>query len=87
MWQDVTILGIGLIFGFLLIPQIIDLHRNKTALNIVSCVATTSALAVLGFVYATLGLWLAVIGEAITTIAWLILTALSIRNNLKTQLK
>lgn len=87
MWQDVTILGIGLVFGFLLIPQIIDLHKNKTALNIVSCVATTAALAVLGFVYATLGLWLAVIGEAITTIAWLILTVLSVRNILKKRLK
>jgi uncharacterized protein with PQ loop repeat len=86
MWQDVTILGIGLVFGFLLIPQIIDLYKNKTALNIVSCVATTAALAVLGFVYSTLGLWLAVIGETITTIAWLVLTVQSVRNNIKTRL-
>ena len=87
MWQDVTILGIGLVFGFLLIPQIIDLNKDKTSLNVVSCVATTIALAVLGFVYSTLGLWLAVIGDATTTIAWLVLTILSVRNDLRRRLK
>ena len=59
MWQDTIILICSLVFGFLLIPQIRDMYKEKTGMNILSCATTFSFLVVLSCVYATLSLPLA----------------------------
>jgi len=79
MWQDTVILICSLIFGFLLIPQICDMYKEKTGMNILSCATTFSFLVVLSCVYATLGLPLAVLGGAIDAGAWAIITASSVK--------
>jgi hypothetical protein len=79
MWQDTVILICSLVFGFLLIPQMRDMHREKTGMNILSCATTFSFLVVLSCVYATLSLPLAVLGGAIDAGAWAIITALSVK--------
>ena len=81
MWQDTVILLCSLVFGFLLIPQIRYMYRTKTSLNLTSSTTTLAALIVLGIVYATLNLPLAVVGSIITACAWAAITALSIRYN------
>ena len=79
MWQDTIILICSLVFGFLLIPQIRDMYKEKTGINILSCATTFSFLVVLSCVYATLSLPLAVLGGAIDAGAWAIITALSVK--------
>jgi hypothetical protein len=77
MWQDTVILICSLVFGFLLIPQIRDMHREKTGMNLLSSVTTLSFLVVLTCVYATLSLPLAVLGGVVDAGAWALITALS----------
>ena len=79
MWQDTVILICSLVFGFLLVPQIRDMHKEKKGINIVSCATTFSFLVILTVVYATLSLPLAVLGGAIDAGAWAIITALSLK--------
>ena len=79
MWQDTVILICSLVFGFLLIPQIRDMHREKTGMNLLSSATTFSFLVVLTCVYATLGLPLAVLGGVIDAGAWALITALSVK--------
>jgi hypothetical protein len=79
MWQDTVILICSLVFGFLLIPQIRDMHREKTGMNLLSSATTFSFLVVLTCVYATLNLPLAVLGGVIDAGAWAIITALSVK--------
>jgi hypothetical protein len=79
MWQDTVILICSLVFGFLLIPQIRDMHREKTGMNLLSSVTTLSFLVVLTCVYATLSLPLAVLGGVVDAGAWAIITALSVK--------
>ncbi|MGZ4911257.1 MAG: hypothetical protein ACXVI1_11220 [Halobacteriota archaeon] len=79
MWQDTVLLICSLVFGFLLIPQMRDMYREKTGMNILSCATTFAFLVVLSFVYATLNLPLAVLGGVIDAGAWAIITALSVK--------
>jgi hypothetical protein len=79
MWQDTVILICSLVFSFLLIPQIRDMHKEKTGMNVLSCATTCSFLVVLTCAYATLSLPLAVLGGAIDAGVWAILTALSVK--------
>ena len=80
VWQDVGILSLNLVFGLLLIPQILDLKCNGTSMNVVSGTTTLAALMILGMIYGTLGLWLAVCGDGIDICAWMAVVGLSIRN-------
>ena len=79
MWQDTVILICSLVFGFLLISQIRDMHKKKTGMNLLSSATTFSFLVVLTCVYATLSLPLAVLGGAIDAGAWALITALSVK--------
>ncbi len=83
MWQDTVILICSLVFGFLLIPQIRDMYREKIGMNLLSCATTFSFLVVLSYVYVTLSLPLAVLGGVIDAGAWGIITALSIKYRLQ----
>ena len=80
VWQDAVLLGLNLIFGLLLVPQIKELRDKKTAMNPISCTATLIALGILAATYATLNLWLAVVGDAIDVAAWGLLLGFSIKN-------
>jgi hypothetical protein len=80
MWQDICILILNGVFGLMLLPQIKELYKKGTSLNLVSCVMTLSALIILGITYTTLGLVLAVCGNLIDVGAWAVLLVLSVRN-------
>ena len=80
MWQDSVFLLGNLMFGFFLIPQIRDVYYKKTKLNMITCATTITWLAIFGVTYATLGFWLAVLGDFIDVGAWALLLGLSISN-------
>ena len=75
VWQDFVITGTNLLFGFMLIPQILDTYRSKNPLNLYSTGLTFLGLMIVNITMASLGLWLSAI--PICTIAWLVLFILS----------
>ena len=79
MWQDTIILVCSLVFGFLLIPQMRDMQREKKGINTLSSATTFFFLVVLSYTYATLSLPLAVLGSVIDAGAWAIITVLSVK--------
>lgn len=76
MWQDYVISGIGLAFGFMLIPQIgsswYGRHVNRWSAGL-----TASGLLVMGVCFWTLGLWLSALAEVITASSWTVLFILA----------
>ena len=69
IWQDIVIMAACFGFAFALIPSIVG--KGKPARW--SCGLTAFLLAVIGFCFATLQLWLSMASEIVCIIAWLIL--------------
>ncbi len=86
MWQDYVISVVGLLFGFMMFPQIRDSLKGKTV-NAVSAGLTVGGLFVLGFTFASLGLWLSVGAEFFSGATWLVLFVLSVKENRKKEKK
>ena len=68
-WQDLTMMAVGFMFSFFLIPSI--LGKEKPAK--ITCITTVSGMAVITVCMATLELWLTTVSYSLTTIAWAIL--------------
>lgn len=86
MWQDYVIAVVGLLFGFMMFPQIRDSLKGKTV-NAVSAGLTMLGLFVLGFTFASLDLWLSVASEFFSGGTWLVLFVLSVKENRKNAAK
>jgi hypothetical protein len=69
MWQDYVFMVGSFMFSLALIPAI----RSRGKPPIKTSLSTGIVLAVFGVCYATLGLWLAMTANALTTICWFIL--------------
>jgi len=82
-WQDVVIGVISVLFGFILIPQLRDVWRGKTILNVYTAGFTTVGLYILAVTFSTMGYWVSVTSEIISGTVWLLLLVLSIRNKRK----
>ena len=70
LWQDIAIMVVCYLFAVFLIPSIRS-KTNKPAKS--SCLLTASGLAVIGFAFDTLGLWLSFWSEIAGITAWMIL--------------
>ena len=71
-WQDKVISIVGLLFGFMLIPLIIDSYYGHTV-NIITSFLTMSGLFILAYCFFTLRLKLSFIAELFAGSMWLIL--------------
>lgn len=78
MWQDFVLTGINLLFGFMLLPQLKDVIKNKHYLNLYTCGFTFTGLCICNVTMVTLELWLSAI--PICTIIWGLLLYHSWRN-------
>jgi len=79
MWQDIGIMAITYLFGVMLLPQVRDIYRGAT-INPLSGVLYTVGFFALGYIVATLHLWISVSAFVFTGIVWLLGTVLSLRN-------
>lgn len=85
MIQDVLITIISLSFGFLLIPQLLNV-RAGTHMNIYTSTFTCIGLSAMNVIYLSLGLYLAAIPTA--SIVWGLMVFYEARNsNLLTNIK
>jgi hypothetical protein len=85
IWQDGVIAIVSLLFGFVMLPQFMDVWRGKTILNVYTAGFTTIGLFVMGATFITLDLWISVVSEAFSGVIWLLLFILSFRNKKKTK--
>lgn len=83
MWQDYVIACVSVLFGFILIPQLIDVWKKGVVLNIFTAGLTTIGLYVLGITFFTLEMWISFGAEFFSGTVWLLLFALSFLNKKK----
>ena len=83
IWQDIVIAIVSLLFGFVMLPQFMDVWRGKTILNLYTAGFTTIGLFVIGLTFITLDLWISVVSEFFSGVIWLLLFVLSYRNKKK----
>ena len=80
IWQDYAITAIVYIFVIVTIPQVIDVVKGRTSLNLLTAGPTSFGNYGLAYVFFTLGLWLSVISAILIATLCLILFIFSIRN-------
>ena len=82
-WQDLVIAVIGLLFGFILLPQLFDVIKKKTVLNLYTAALTTIGLYIMTATFFTMGFWITVIADFFTATVWLLLFIFSFLNRKK----
>ena len=79
-WQDFAITGITILFAVMLLPQLRDVLSRGAVLNFFSALFTSLLGYGMALVFATLGLWISVIGQGLVATVWMLLACLSLRN-------
>jgi len=80
MWQDYVIATVSLLFGVILLPQLIDTFHGKTILNIYTASLTTIGLFILAATFFTLSFWTSFIADIISGVIWFLLFIFSFKN-------
>lgn len=80
VWQDIVISIVGLMFGVILFPQLKDVWKGRTILNLYSASLTTLGLFILAITFATMDLWLSFVADFFSATVWFLLFALSLKN-------
>lgn len=83
IWQDYAVTIIVYIFVFVTIPQLIEVIKGKTSLNLLTAGATALGNYCLGLIFLTLNLWLSVSSACIIATIWLLIFIFSIKNKKK----
>jgi small-conductance mechanosensitive channel len=80
LWQDYAVTIIVYMFVLVTIPQLKDVIKGKTSLNLITAGATTIGNYCLGFVFFTLNLWLSVTSAFFIASLWFLIFIFSIKN-------
>ena len=80
IWQDYAITIIVYMFVAVTIPQLIDVIKRRTSLNLFTAGATSLGNYGLVCVFYTLDLWLSVTSALLIASLWLLLFLFSMRN-------
>ena len=83
VWQDIVIAVVSILFGFILIPQLKDVWRGKSTLNLFTASLTTIGLYILAATFYTMQFWISFTAEIFSGTIWLLLFALSFKNKKK----
>jgi hypothetical protein len=78
--HDIIIAIVSLLFGFILLPQLRDVYRRKTVLNLYTSSLTTIGLIILTANFFVMGFWISFIADFFNAVIWLLLFVLSLRN-------
>jgi O-antigen/teichoic acid export membrane protein len=79
-WQDIAITVITFLLAVMLIPQLQDVMQRGAVMNFFTASFTSLLAYILCLVFASLGLWISVIGQSTVATLWLLLAFFSIRN-------
>ena len=78
--HDIIIALVSLLFGFILLPQLRDVYRKKTILNLYTGILTTIGLIILTANYFVMGFWISFIADFFNSIVWFLLFVFSYKN-------
>jgi uncharacterized protein with PQ loop repeat len=78
--HDIIIAVVSLLFGFILFPQLIDVIKKKTTLNLYTAILTTIGLIVLTINFYLMGFWISFIADFFNSVVWFLLFVFSYRN-------
>lgn len=84
MWQDHVIAIVSLLFGIILLPQLVDTWREKTILNLFTASITSIGLFILAGTFYTIQYWESFIADVISGVIWFLLFFFSLKNKRKT---
>ncbi len=73
VWQDIAITAIIYMFVIVTIPQVKDVLKKKTKLNLITAGPTAIGNFGMAYVFSTLGLWISVTSSLIIATLWLII--------------
>ncbi len=73
IWQDYAITLIIYMFVIVTIPQVIDVLKKKTRLNLLTAGPTAFGNYLMAVVFASLGLWISVTSSLLIATLWLII--------------
>ena len=79
-WQDFAITGITILFAVMLLPQLRDVLSRGVVLNFFSALFTSLLGYSMALVFATLGLWISMVGQGLVATVWMLLACFSLRN-------
>jgi hypothetical protein len=79
-WQDFAITGITVLFAVMLLPQLRDVLSRGAVLNFFSALFTSVLGYSMALVFATLGLWISMVGQGLVATVWMLLACFSLRN-------
>ena len=78
--HDIIIAVVSFTFGFILLPQLRDVWRGKTTLNLFTASLTSVGLIILTVNFFFMGFWMSFFADFFSTIVWSLLFILSYRN-------
>ena len=78
--HDIIIAVVSLLFGFILFPQLRDVIKKKTTLNLYTAILTTIGLIVLTINFYLMGFWISFIADFFNSVVWFLLFVFSYRN-------
>lgn len=83
VWEDIVIAVVSILFSFILLPQLRDVCRGKTILNLYTASLTTIGLYILAATFFTMEYWISFTAEFISGTVWLLLFIFSFSNHRK----
>ena len=78
--QDIVIACVGILFGVILLPQLIDVIKKGKILNTTTAGLTSLGLFVLVITFISMEFWIAVIADIFTCSMWLLIFFFSVKN-------
>ncbi len=79
-WQDIAITIITFLLAVMLLPQLQDVLYRGAVMNFFTASFTSFLAYILCVVFASLGLWISVIGQTTVASIWFLLAYFSVRN-------
>lgn len=79
-WQDIAITIITFLLAVMLLPQLQDVLHRGAVVNFFTASFTSLLAYILSVVFASLGLWISVIGQTTVASIWFFLAYFSVRN-------
>jgi len=78
--HDIIIAVVSFLFAFILLPQLRDVYKDGTVLNLYTASLTTVGLIVLTINFYLMGFWISFAADFFNSIVWGLLFVFSIRN-------
>ncbi len=78
--HDIIIAIVSFLFAFILLPQLRDVYKSGTVLNLYTAILTTIGLIVLTINFYIMGFWISFAADFFNSVVWFLLFVFSVKN-------